>query len=216
MSILTARLEKESIARLYARMALIYDVWGGLAESKARKMALTFADIRNGQSILEVAVGTGLLFQEILKANPEGLNIGIDLTPAMLDKAKSKAQQVEAKNYQLAVGDAYDLRFPDHTFDLLINSYMFDLLPEPDFLRVLSEFKRVLRPGGSLVLVNMTKGEHWYQQFWESVYRFNPNWLGGCRGVLLAPALREAGFGDLVRETASQLCFPSEILTARA
>jgi hypothetical protein len=62
----------------------------------------------------------------------------------------------------------------------------------------------------------MTKGERWYQQFWESVYRLNPNWLGGCRGVWLAPALQQTGFTTLHRETVSQFGFPSEILSARA
>jgi ubiquinone/menaquinone biosynthesis C-methylase UbiE len=216
MSMLAARLKKEQVAQLYAQTAPVYDLWGALAESKARKKALALANIRNGESILEVAVGTGLLFVKVLRANPDGYNVGVDLTPAMLDKARSKAQRSDAKNYQLVVGDAYDLRFPDHQFDLLINSYMFDLLPEQDFSRVLAEFKRVLKPGGRLVLINMTKGEHWHQQFWESVYRLNPSWLGGCRGVLLAPALKEIGFTDLHRETVSQLGFPSELITARA
>ncbi len=215
MSMLTARLKPEQVAQLYAHIAPLYDLWGVLAEYRARKRALALAHIRNGESILEVAVGTGLLFQEILRANPDGSSVGVDLTPAMLDKAKAKAERAGGKNYQLAVGDAYHLRFPDHQFDLLINSYMFDLLPEPDFPRVLAEFKRVLKPGGRLLLVNMTKGEHWYEQFWEFIYRLNPNLLGGCRGVLLVPALQQIGFTDLHRETVSQLGFPSELITAR-
>lgn len=165
---------------------------------------------------MEGAVGTGLLFQQVLKANPSRPNVGVDLTPAMLDKARSKAERLGAKNYELFAGDAYDLRFPDHIFDLLMNRYMFDLLPEQDFLRVLGEFKRVLKPKGRLVLIDMTKADRWYQQRWESIYRVNPGWMGGCRGVLLAPALQQAGFTDLRRETVSQVGFPSEILTARA
>jgi ubiquinone/menaquinone biosynthesis C-methylase UbiE len=215
MSMLPARLKKNTVVGVYSQIAPLYDPWGGLAESKARKKALALADIRSGESILEVAVGTGLLFQELLRANPDGSNVGIDLTPAMLAKARTKAERLGAKNYQLAVGDAYDLQFPDHAFDLLVNSYMFDLLPEQDFPRVLAEFKRVLKPNGRLVLINMTKADYWYQKLWESIYRVNPRWMGGCRGVLLAPALQQAGFMDLHRETMSQLGFPSEILTAR-
>lgn len=216
MSMLPARLDKPDVVAVYSQTAPLYDLWGALAESQARKQALARANIRNGESILEVAVGTGLLFQEILRANPEGATLGVDLTPAMLAKARSKAERLGAKNYQLAAGDAYDLRFPDQQFDLVLNSYMFDLLPEPDFPRVLAEFKRVLKRGGRLVLINMTKADHWYQQLWESIYRVNPGWMGGCRGVLLAPALQQAGFADLHRETVSQFGFPSEILSARA
>ena len=97
-----------------------------------------------------------------------------------------------------------------------MNAYMFDLLPEEDFTVVLKEFKRVLKPNGRIVLANMTKAEQFYQRIWESIYHINPRWLGGCRGVLLAPALRAAGFKDVQRETVSQFGFPSEIITAAA
>ncbi len=78
---LAARLKKNGVVGVYSQIAPLYDLWGALAESKARRMALALADIRNGDSILEVAVGTGLLFQEILRTNPDGSNVGIDLTP---------------------------------------------------------------------------------------------------------------------------------------
>jgi hypothetical protein len=60
----------------------------------------------------------------------------------------------------------------------------------------------------------MTRGEHFYEQFWETVYRINPRWLGGCRGVLLSGALHEAGFSNISRATVSQFGFPSEIISA--
>ena len=161
-----------------------------------------------------MALGSGLTFREILKANPDGQNVGIDITPAMLEKARRKALQTGLRNYQILAGDAYDLRFPDGQFDLVMNNYMFDLLPEQDFVPVLEQFKRVLKSGGRIVLVNMTRGEHFYQYFWETVYRINPGWLGGCRGVLLSQALQRAGFVNIRRETTSQLGFPSEIITA--
>lgn len=165
--------------------------------------------------ILEVAIGTGLTFQEILRANPSGQNIGVELTPAMLKKARARISKLGMDNHQILVGDAYDLKYPDHQFDLLMNNYMFDLLPEKDFVPVLKEFRRVLKPSGRMVLVNMTSGKHFYEQFWEPVYRINARWLGGCRGVLLSGALREAGFTDITRETVVQFGFPSEIIAAK-
>lgn len=214
MTIATAKLSKTEVVKVYSQNAPVYDVWGVLTETKARRRALELAQIRDGESILEVAVGTGLTFQEILKANPHGYNTGIDLTPAILAKAQRRAAQSGLTNYSLSRGDAYDLQYSDHQFDVLVNNYMFDLLPEEDFVTVLTEFKRVLKPGGRLVLINMTKGMHFYQRFWETVYHFNPKWLGGCRGVLLSSALQTAGFEHIRRETVSQLGFPSEIITA--
>ncbi len=89
---------------------------------------------------------------------------------------------------------------------------MFDLLPEQDFPAVLAEFRRVLRPGGRLALVNMTVGEHWYNKIWERIYRINPALLGGCRGVQILPLMEESGFANTKREYVSQMTFPSEIV----
>lgn len=214
MSISAAKLKKPEVVDVYSRTAWIYDLWGMLTETRARRRAMELAHIRSGETVLEVAVGTGLTFREILRANPDGENIGIDLTPAMLQKAEQKAAKTNRENYQLTLGDAYHLQFSDGRFDLLVNNFMFDLLPEADFPGVLVEFKRVLKPGGRMVLVNMTKAERFYQKIYEGIYQINPRWLGGCRGVLLASYVQQAGFANVRREMVSQMGFPAEILTA--
>lgn len=210
--ILDARIKKSDVPKIYKKVASVYDLWGELTESKARKRCLEVADIRDGESVLEVAVGTGLAFAEILGLNPTGRNEGIDLTEEMLSRAQEKAQRVGATNYNLNTGDAYNLQYADNSFDVVINNYMFDLLPEDDFSAVLTEFRRVLRPGGRLVMVNMTKPEHWYNSAWEMLYRINPAWVGGCRGVFLGPYLESVGFVDVRREFISQMTFPSEVV----
>ena len=210
-----ARLDKSKVPETYRRIAALYDAWAWLTESKARHRCLEMASIQDGESVLEVAVGTGLAFERILEANPSGRNEGIDLTDAMLARAERRAFATGHTNYRLCVGDAYALDFAEDSFDVVINNYMFDLLPEPDFPRVLGEFKRVLRPGGRLLMVNMTKGERWYNGIWPLIYRINPALLGGCRGVSLVPRLEAAGFSRIEREYISQSTFPSEIISAR-
>ncbi|MDH3432585.1 MAG: methyltransferase domain-containing protein [Gammaproteobacteria bacterium] len=211
-----AQIEKHRVADIYQKIAPSYDLWARLTESRARDRCLELAAIQNGEDVLEVAVGTGLAFERILAANPSGRNEGIDLTEAMLIRAERKAAKSGSSNYRLRVGDAYDLDFSDNSFDVLINNYMFDLLPQRDFLAVLGEFKRVLRPGGRLAMVNMTNAERWYNGIWERIYRLNPALLGGCRGVSLLPELDTCGFRQIRREYISQLTFPSEILVGIA
>ena len=209
---LPAKIEHADVPSVYEAAAPVYDLWGRLTETKARRRCLELAQVRDGEAVLEVAVGTGLTFTEILKRNPSGRNEGIDLTPAMLERAEQKAAQTGIRNYQLQVGDAYQLAFADATFDLVVNSFMFDLLPEEDFPVVLAEFKRVLRTGGRFVLVNMGKGSHWYNGLWEKIYQFNPAWLGGCRGVSLLDDVRALGFQDVRHEYLSQMTFPAEVV----
>jgi ubiquinone/menaquinone biosynthesis C-methylase UbiE len=211
---LEAKLDKEQVRAVYRRMAAHYDTWSRLAESKARQRCLELAAIRNGEAILEVAVGTGILFEQVLQENPNGRNEGIDLTEEILAYAKMRAEKTGASNYNLKVGDAYQLSFPDSSFDVLLNNYMFDLIPEKDFLQILPEFKRVLRPGGRIVLANMTLGTRWFNTIWDWLYRLNPALLGGCRGIELGLYLQCAGFEEIRREYISQFGFPSEVIYA--
>ena len=208
-----AGIEKNQVADIYRRIAPTYDLWAWLTESKARDRCLDLVAIQDGEDVLEVAVGTGLAFERILAENPSGRNEGIDLTEAMLRCAEKRAARSGTNNYRLQVGDAYDLNFPDDSFDVLINNYMFDLLPQQDFVTILEEFKRVLRPGGRLAIVNMASGECWFNGIWERIYRINPALLGGCRSVSLLPRLEACGYERTSREYVSQFTFPSEIVT---
>ena len=83
-----ARIAKEQVPHTYSKIAPIYDLWALLTETKARKRCLELAAVQDGEDVLEVAVGTGLAFVEILKANPSGRNEGVDLTAAMLALAE--------------------------------------------------------------------------------------------------------------------------------
>lgn len=209
---LSAKMKKERIAEVYRKVAPLYDIWAWLTETNARDRCLELAAIRDGEDVLEVAVGTGLAFVKILEANPTGHNEGIDLTAAMLARAEKRAARTGLACYHLRVGDAYALEFPASSFDVLVNNYLFDLLPEQDFPMVLEEFKRVLRPGGRLAMVNMTHGKRWYNGIWDRLYRTNPVLLGGCSSVSLLPLLQQSGFQKTTREYISQFTFPSEVV----
>ena len=74
--------------------------------------------------------------------NPNGHNTGIDLSKGMLEKAKKRLKNLTGANYSLTIGTAFDLPAPTESVDLLLNNYMFDLIPYHDMDRVLSEFGR--------------------------------------------------------------------------
>lgn len=208
------RLSRAQVRGIYDRLAPIYDGWSMPFESRARARVLDIVAAQEAERILEVAVGPGTAFARILGVNPNGLTVGLDISRKMLSRAAAKAGRSGHASYLLLQADALHLPLPSDSFDLVTNSYMLDLLPVEDIREVLSEFKRVLKPGGSLVLVNMTQSSAWLSRAWEWMYRRNPSLLGDCRAVLGAPFLEELGFADVQREFISQLTFPSEVLTA--
>ncbi len=210
--ILEARYTHEEIVRKYNWIAPIYDLFGILMESKARQRAIDIAAIKNGEKILEVAFGTGLNFVEILKRNPEGWVNGIDVSMKMLERARKRISKTGQNNYTLYLGDCRHLPFEDGTFDILMTQYLLDILPVEDFIPILLEFRSVLKDGGRIVLVNMTKGERWLNKIYEGIYKLKPPLLAGCRGVMAQPFLEEIGFKEFEREFVSQLGFPSEVV----
>jgi ubiquinone/menaquinone biosynthesis C-methylase UbiE len=214
MSNAPALLPDDQVVRAYTRVAPVYDAWAALTETRARRASLARAAVTNGDAILEIAVGTGLAFAELVRANPSGVTEGIDLTEAMLGRARTKVAGLPGR-HRLRVGDARRLDFSDDRFDLVINSYMFDLLPEAEFATVLGEIRRVLVPGGRMVLTNMTRSEGAVARLYDWVYRHRPALVGGCRAIELSDAVARAGFVDVDRATVKQLGVTSEIVSAR-
>ena len=209
-----ARVSQAEVAGIYNSLANVYDIWGNLTESKARNRALELADIKNGQHVLEVAVGTGLAFFEIVKRNPDGTNMGIDISAGMLKKARKRLSALSEAQYALKKASAFDLESEDEQFDVLMNNYMFDLISFDRMDTVLKEFKRVLKKGGKLVLVNMTLGEKFGSGIYDRMYQISPRLMGGCRGIRLSEKLKEHGFQVKLREYHQQCLFPSEVILA--
>jgi ubiquinone/menaquinone biosynthesis C-methylase UbiE len=211
---LDARIEQDRIGSVYDKIAPIYDIWGKLTESHARNRGIELAEIVDGQSILEVAVGTGLAFYEIVKRNQNGMNTGIDLSKGMLERAKKRVSQFSAANYSLELGSAFNLNIKDESIDTLVNNYMFDLIPFEDMDKILIEFKRILKKDGKLILINMTEGERFGSKLYDFIYNISPKTMGGCRGVKLVERLQQQGFKVEVREYYQQMLFPSEVILA--
>jgi demethylmenaquinone methyltransferase/2-methoxy-6-polyprenyl-1,4-benzoquinol methylase len=79
---------------------------------------------------------------------------------------------------------------------------MLDLIDTPEIPHVLAEFKRVLKPGGRLLVVSMSKGDRWYSnmKLYEWFYSQCPLLLGGCRPVLTKSFIETLGFENVNRE----------------
>ena len=213
--VLSREFKLAKIIDSYAKVAWFYDYWALLTETKASRKVLEYAGIRDGEHILEVAVGTGMLFKKIVNLNPHGKNEGVELAPKMLARAQKRLSGLPVSHYRLIAGNAYQLPYTEGSFDLVVNNFMLDLLPVEGINKVLAEFYRVLKPDGRVVISTMSFGEKWYHQFWQWVARRLPGLLTGCRPVAVAQYLQKTGFTNLKIARISQNTFPAEIISAR-
>lgn len=102
-------------------------------------------------TVLDVACGPGLLacaFARVAK-----YATGIDMTPAMLEQARKTQQEQGLKNLSWQQGDVYSLPFPPDSFSIVSSRFVFHHLQDP--LAALKEMKRVCKPNGKVVVVDM-------------------------------------------------------------
>ena len=214
-----AQAPPEAIRRAYDLWSWFYGWVGVPLERKARMLGLDEVAVQPGEKVLEVAVGPGATFVEILRrVGPGGTVMGVDLSPRMLDKTRRRAFGAGWREVDVKEADARRLPFPAGTFDVLFNSYMLDLIPLGEMPVVLGEFLRVLKPGGRLALVNFSKRVAGRRTLWERFYealprRWVPYVAGGCRPVVMAGAVERAGFRDLRQQFVPGL-IPSEVVIA--
>ncbi|MFA9400824.1 MAG: class I SAM-dependent methyltransferase [Acidobacteriota bacterium] len=205
----------ERVVGRYTRLAPLYELWARLTETRPRRRVLELAAPRDSEAILEVAVGTGAQFVELARRNRSGKTVGIELSEGMLGQARVRLAEAGLDGQaELLRASALEMPFEDESFDLVINSYMLDLLPKSEIPVALAEFRRLLRPGGRLVLSNMTIGESRRHRVWDTLYARGINLTANCRGVLAAPVLDELGFTQVRREYVSQFGFPTEVVYA--
>ena len=195
----------------FSKVVWFYDYWGKITESKAISKAVSISDISDNLNILDVGIGTGQLFDKIIKENKTGLNFGIDLSPSMIEKARKKFKSLSVKHL-LTLGNAFHLPYKNESFDYIFSSYVLDLLPENSFEKILVEFSRVLKSNGRGILITMSMGKKWYNRIWYLASKYFPSLLTNCRPIDLSDYIVSSGFSIEKTETISQNTFPSEII----
>lgn len=139
----------------YSRWAPIYDAvfWGPTLWG--RDMAVARVNAIGGQ-VLEVGVGTGMALPCY---GPSVEVTGIDISPEMLVKTAERVerQRLKARVTGLTVMDAGNLAFADASFDVAVAMYVITAVPDPD--AALAEMSRVVRPGGTLIIVSHFRSE---------------------------------------------------------
>ena len=146
--------ETERVQRLYDEAAGKYDRFIGIPERVLFGDGRRWICSQAHGEVLEIAVGTG----RNLPCYPADTRVtGIDLSPAMLDVARERARE-RGGEIDLRVGDAQALDFRDERFDTVIFTLALCTIPNPR--QAVAEARRVLRPGGRLLLLEHVRSPH--------------------------------------------------------
>ena len=145
----------------YAAECLGYDP-GELAALPAETTA-AFAGIANphrigpihaGETVLDIGCGAGMdLLLAARRVGPTGLAIGVDMTDAMLERARASARAAGLTQVEVRQGDATALPVEDASVDVAISNGVINLVPEKEL--AFDEIVRVLKPGGRLQLADI-------------------------------------------------------------
>jgi len=208
------RRDPADVVRLYSRVAWAYEAWGVVADSRVRRHVRELVRQAGGGTVAEAGCGTGALLVKLAADNPDGLTIGLDLAPGMLAAARRRSERRRPPNVEIRCGDVRELGFAAGSVDTLTCSYVLDILAHDEILAALAEFRRVLRPGGRLVLVNVTPAERRRHRLPELVYGSPLPLTSNCRAIRVAPLLQQLGFVDVARRYVSQIGLPSEVVSA--
>ncbi len=141
----------EAIAGSYDLNNRLHSLW---QDVRWRNFAVRKANVQPGETVLDVACGTGDLTQAFATRSPAGKIIGLDFAPGMLDHARTKLKGLAPKHHEQITymqGDAQDLPQADASIDVL--SIAFGIRNVTDPQRALHEFARVLRPGGRIIIL---------------------------------------------------------------
>ncbi len=148
-------MELHKLKKIYATYSNVYDALFKRIFYPRIKHAIAGMDIKPGERILDIGVGTGLS----LNAFPRHCKVvGIDLSAEMLRKAKKKITKNRLHNIRVVVMDAMRVGFEDNSFDRVFLSHVVSVVPDP--YRMMSEVKRVCRKGGQVVIVNHFKSRN--------------------------------------------------------
>lgn len=206
-----------AIQRFYSEMAPAYDGYTEQFEAAAKARGVELLARQPGERYLEVATGGGANFARVVASSGIDGAVGVDLSPGMIEVARGVLAEA-GLHAPLLLGDARQLPLASESVDCLLNSYMLDLIPNDEIPTVLGEFHRVLRPGGRLVLVNLTEGEGGDEAFsadWKRRYREDPVQLGACRPVVVTPLLPQLGFEVQRRDyVGGEGRWPAEVVLA--
>ena len=169
---------------------------GAVAASLGCGNPTALIDLRQGETVLDLGSGGGIdALLSAKRVGPTGKAYGLDMTPEMLDLARSNQRQAGVTNVEFLEGSIDAIPLPDASVDVIISNCVINLAADKD--RVLREAFRVLKPGGRFAVSDVVV----LGEVPEEVRRSMELWIGCIAGALsdsqYTAKLAAAGFTDI-------------------
>jgi demethylmenaquinone methyltransferase/2-methoxy-6-polyprenyl-1,4-benzoquinol methylase len=168
--------KEERVHNVFEKISDNYDKMNSVISfklhTKWREDTMKKMNVQKGKKALDVCCGTADWTIALAEAvGPTGEVVGLDFSQNMLNVGKQKVTEANLDQITLIHGNAMELPFPDHSFDYV--TIGFGLRNVPDYLQVLKEMNRVLKPGGIAVCLETSQPTLvGYRQLYYFYFRF--------------------------------------------
>ena len=207
---------KEQARDFYNRLSRFYGVIGR-SEKKFREFGLELLKAGEGEKVLEIGFGAGTCLMALAHSiGRTGKVYGIDISEGMIAVSRSKIKKARlSEKVVLILGDSTNLVFDANMFDAVFTSFTLELFDTPEIPVVLHECHRVLKPGGRICVVALSKSEipGWAERLYERAHVKFPKYAD-CRPIRVKESLEEAGFEIQGVRKESMWRLPVEIVLA--
>ncbi len=215
--VLRVLLSKREVRAFYNKIGRAYDLLADRSEAPMRSKGLEMLAVEPGAAALEIGFGTGHCLVDLaLAVGPSGHVFGIDLSDEMVRLTGQLLRSNHcSEQVSLILGDAEYLPFAANSIDAVFMSFTLELFDTPDIPKVLHECARVLRPGGRVGVVALSKAgkADFSVRAYEWTHRHFPNLLD-CRPIFAEESLRAAGF-EILQSSLERMWVPVELVVAR-
>ena len=205
---------KDETRAFYDKISKVYDLLSERTEQPVRARGLSLLAATAGERVLEIGFGTGHSLAALAEAvGPSGRVHGIDISKGMLHQARQVLERSDfAGRVELQCADAVSLPYESESLDGIFISFTLELFDTPEIPKLLDQCRRVLHPGGRIVVVGMSKEgkEGLVVRAFEWTHQHFPNFLD-CRPIFVRRALEAAGF-SIESSEMMQMWVPVEIV----
>jgi arsenite methyltransferase len=171
-----------------------------------------FAQIKPGDTVIDLGSGAGNdCFVARAVTGAEGKVIGVDMTPAMIDKARSNAEKLGFNNVEFRMGDIEDLPVNDDVADVIVSNCVLNLVPNKQ--KAFAETYRVLKPGGHFSVSDIVLEGELPLRLQNIAELYAGCVSGAIQKADYLNIIKEAGFVNIGLQKDRLINIPDEIMT---